>query len=239
MAYTNPPRLDFNDHQRSVFCVFSGAGVNGLRRFFNTTPEFNEYTDGQARTPRQRSATHGGDGAAPTNDVVDIDAIDDGDGVEDDDMGDGSEIVMDPGNFQQATGNNPVLNQVPPPPPLHHPPPDTLFGHTQPTAPPHPSSGSGAAILSYGGTVALQSIQSSTHATASNGNGGGSAGPHGSLENVITASLAPTGAPGPSAAPSTAGVSLFGSNGPAVGPSTASLQGWPSVDANEEDHGRT
>lgn len=29
-----PP--DFNQHQRNAFCVFSGAGVTGLRRFLNS-----------------------------------------------------------------------------------------------------------------------------------------------------------------------------------------------------------
>lgn len=204
-----------------MFCVFSGNGVNGLRRYFNSTPEFNEYTDSQVRTPRQRpTPPDGGDGIP--NPTVDMDAIDDG---EDDDMGDGSEIVLDHPIFHQAAdNNNAALNHIPPPPPLHHPP-----------------AGAGAGVLSFGDTAALQSINGSAQATTLPNGITAAGSPHGSLEHAITASPAPTTAtPGPAAAPSIAGASIFGNHANATaGPSTASLQ-RPSPRVDEaEDSDRT
>jgi len=34
--------LEFNQHQREVFCVFSGQGVTGLRRYLNQKAEFDD-----------------------------------------------------------------------------------------------------------------------------------------------------------------------------------------------------
>ena len=33
------PNQEFTDHQRTVFCVFSGEGVNRLRAYLNSDPE--------------------------------------------------------------------------------------------------------------------------------------------------------------------------------------------------------
>lgn len=37
---------EFNDHQRDVFCVFSGIGVQRLRAFLNSQNGVNAYPDG-------------------------------------------------------------------------------------------------------------------------------------------------------------------------------------------------
>ena len=36
---------EFNDHQRNVFCVFSGTGIGRLREHLNQTPTHHEYDD--------------------------------------------------------------------------------------------------------------------------------------------------------------------------------------------------
>lgn len=218
----NGYHLDFTEHQRSVFCVFSGTGVNGLRRFLNTKPEFAEYQD-VARPPRRRSTVaHGGD--TTPGPILDMDGIDEADGVEDDDMGDGSELALDTGNFHQPTGfNNTVIQSnepaIPPPPPFHHPPAAGAGGasshHTllQPTP----------TLTSYGGATTSPPINGSANAALPN-RVNTTASPQGSLDQVITtppASTAPTGA----TVLSTAGASIFGNASSSAGPSTASLQG--------------
>ncbi|KAH6658232.1 hypothetical protein BKA67DRAFT_209184 [Truncatella angustata] len=92
-----PP--DFTDHQRQVFCVFSGPGVSGLKRFLNTKPEFAQFHNGDENL-RVAPVPH-----------VDMDGFEDNDVVEDDDMGDGSEIALGPDN------DEPQNNTIPPPPP--------------------------------------------------------------------------------------------------------------------------
>lgn len=37
--------LEFNEHQRNVFCVFSGAGIGRLREYLNKTPALGEFDD--------------------------------------------------------------------------------------------------------------------------------------------------------------------------------------------------
>ena len=37
--------IEFNDHQRNVFCVFSGAGIGRLREYLNHAPVHREYDD--------------------------------------------------------------------------------------------------------------------------------------------------------------------------------------------------
>ena len=37
--------IEFNEHQRNVFCVFSGAGIGRLREHLNETPVLGEYDD--------------------------------------------------------------------------------------------------------------------------------------------------------------------------------------------------
>lgn len=220
--------LDFTDHQRSVFCVFSGTGVSGLRRHLTTGSEFAEYLD-NTRPPRRRSTVAHGTETTP-GPMLDMDGIDEADGVEDDDMGDGSEIALDPGNFNQpADDNNDVMfNQVPPPPPFHHPPAlDPGNPHPVTSIPAHPVP----MFLSYAGVVTPPPIDGSTNAALPNGVNTTTS-PQGSLEQVITttpASTATTGAP----VPSRAGASIFGNASPAAGPSTASLQGPPQEEEGQ------
>ncbi|KAK5632849.1 hypothetical protein RRF57_008564 [Xylaria bambusicola] len=83
---------DFTEHQRAVFCVFSGTGVVGLRHHLNTREEFAEYREGRAPRRRAGGVTVTNAGQAPALDVEGF-GVDDGDGLEDDDMGDGSDLI--------------------------------------------------------------------------------------------------------------------------------------------------
>ncbi|KAK7912269.1 F-box domain-containing protein [Apiospora marii] len=98
---------EFTEHQRQVFCVYSGTGVSGLRRFLNTEAEFADYHDMGAQT-RRRAAT-----ATEPMPIPDVDGFDEADGVDDEDMGDGSEI---------AGIDEPQFNTTIPPPPPPAPP---------------------------------------------------------------------------------------------------------------------
>ncbi|KAI1852744.1 hypothetical protein JX265_003232 [Neoarthrinium moseri] len=97
-----PP--DFTEHQRQVFCVFSGPGVTGLKRYLNTHPEFAQYHEGRPALPPQ-----------PAHDM---DGLEDNDVIEDDDMGDGSELALGPDNDDVQVNNHNMA--IPPPPPLPH-----------------------------------------------------------------------------------------------------------------------
>lgn len=98
---------DFTEHQRQVFCVFSGPGVIGLRKFFNNKDEFAEYHEPGMRRPRVSNGL-------PAQ-IPEVDGFDDADGVEDDDMGEGSEIALD-----TEPNNNMAVPPPPPPLPFHH-----------------------------------------------------------------------------------------------------------------------
>ncbi|KAI0124168.1 F-box domain-containing protein [Xylariales sp. AK1849] len=105
-----PP--DFTEHQRQVFCVFSGNGVAGLKRYLNNKPEFAEFLEPSERSQRQAATNNG------TLQIPDIpDGFEDIDVVEDDDMGDGSEIALDTGN-DNAQNHNQITIPPPPPPPF-------------------------------------------------------------------------------------------------------------------------
>ncbi|KAI2643727.1 RNI-like protein [Xylaria nigripes] len=104
-----PP--DFTEHQRAVFCVFSGAGVVNLRNYLNTREEFAEYREGRSRRrPGGTALNHPTQGLAP-----EVGGFEEGDGLEDDDMGDGSDLI----DFN-ADLTNLAHNPVPPPLPLPH-----------------------------------------------------------------------------------------------------------------------
>ncbi|KAI0884079.1 RNI-like protein [Annulohypoxylon maeteangense] len=135
-----PP--DFTEHQRAVFCVFSGQGVTGLRNFLNTHPDFAEYHLHQPSLFAHRRSVQinqdGGQGQAvgvPTAPAPDMDGFDDADGVEDDDMGDGSEIALETEN-PTTNGVNTVIPPPPPPPP-HHPSMPFQLARTLPPFPSH------------------------------------------------------------------------------------------------------
>ncbi|KAI0160004.1 RNI-like protein [Hypoxylon sp. FL1284] len=191
-----PP--DFTEHQRAVFCVFSGQGVAGLRQYLNTQPEFAEYQMQQPTPFALRRALAAnqdgtqGQGQGPTAALVaDMDGFDEADGVEDDDMGDGSEIALESSalgpNDGQANGANVV---IPPPPPLHGS--QAPFATSQPSAAPLPLHTSGVSFAPTGQGHDTSSLAGNATATAGSG-------------------------------PSTAGQAVF-ANQNASGPSTASIQ---------------
>lgn len=63
------PPPEFTEHQRSVFCVFSGTCVKRLRDYLNTAPEY-EALRNQARRRESRPAGQGqGTGAPQTWDA--------------------------------------------------------------------------------------------------------------------------------------------------------------------------
>lgn len=81
-----PP--EFNDHQRDVFCVFSGTGCNSLRKYLN------------------EDAAHGGHTRAPFAVVGDVDSDDDHDD------NDGSDVAM------AGSVGSPTVSSAPPMPPV-------------------------------------------------------------------------------------------------------------------------
>jgi len=184
-----------------VFCVFSGAGVIGLRNFLNTKDEFAEYRDGPLRTsPRLRArATAAVEvGQQPAQDA---EGFEEGYALEDDDMGDGSDLI-DFRNGDDLT--NLAHNPVPPPPPIHHASTANLApqpnGQSQALPPvdgtaldatltqPHPSLPINQAMLAGHATTAAGP------STAGPSTAGPSTAGSGSLDNS-------TSAPGPSIAP--------------------------------------
>ncbi|KAM0323928.1 hypothetical protein ACHAQA_008509 [Verticillium albo-atrum] len=50
--FCRPPPPEFTDHQRGVFCVFSGAGVSRLRDYVNTDDEYASLREWPTRYPR-------------------------------------------------------------------------------------------------------------------------------------------------------------------------------------------
>ncbi|KAI1437416.1 RNI-like protein [Xylaria sp. CBS 124048] len=103
-----PP--DFTEHQRAVFCVFSGAGVIGLRDYLNTREEFAELREGRSRRrPGGATANAPAQGLAP-----DAGGLEEGDALEDEDMVDSSDVA------DNADLTNTAHNPVPPPQPPPH-----------------------------------------------------------------------------------------------------------------------
>lgn len=125
-------RLEFTDHQRSVFCVFSGTGVSRLRDFLNESPEYESLRDWpQSRASRVRNhdsalahlhqpgnsrlamGTEGPDGEAEEPEGIEED-----DGLE---GFEGSEMALDqiPAVLQAHTLFNPsTAAGMPPAPPM-------------------------------------------------------------------------------------------------------------------------
>ncbi|KAF4978420.1 hypothetical protein FZEAL_5184 [Fusarium zealandicum] len=136
-----PP--EFTQHQRDVFCVFSGTMVSKFRDFLNTSPQFEDMWDSTnwqralrwdpSRAPRNSAAAQpspsGGEG-------VDDEMVDDDNDFE---GMDGSEMAVDaqvlnPANGDGTVNPNNLLNnafaQVIPVPP---PPPSLAIGQHLPT----------------------------------------------------------------------------------------------------------
>ncbi|ROT34524.1 SCF E3 ubiquitin ligase complex F-box protein grrA [Sodiomyces alkalinus F11] len=55
--FCRPPPPEFTEHQRGVFCVFSGTGVSKLREYLHTAPEYEALRD-WSHTPRFVRTTH-------------------------------------------------------------------------------------------------------------------------------------------------------------------------------------
>lgn len=119
---------EFTDHQRNVFCVFSGQGVVGLRRYLNSEAVFaGLHDDGYNPMMLPRAgelgneapefalgpAGHQHNQADGAFEEQEVDAVDDDDGPDD-----GSEMAIDP----QPQGGGPA--NIPPPPP---PPPASVL----------------------------------------------------------------------------------------------------------------
>ncbi|KAL2875654.1 SCF ubiquitin ligase complex subunit [Colletotrichum sp. CLE4] len=132
---------EFTDHQRGVFCVFSGVGVTKLRDYLNTSPEYEGLRDSPgprfpglssfpARRPADPRATAGH--AGQTNGDAEIDEAE---VPEDDEFEglDGSEMAVDgqPLLAQNLVNGN-AQNGVPPPPPNHVPPAGAVPMFAQP-----------------------------------------------------------------------------------------------------------
>jgi F-box and leucine-rich repeat protein GRR1 len=126
-------RTEFTEHQRSVFCVFSGQGVVGLRKYLNQEHAFANSLPPPPPPHRARPNGDAADNAGLVNaqaaphahnadgafDDAEPDAVDD-----EDVLGDGSEMIIDTQpllqNVQGAStaplGGNPVFTAAPPHP---------------------------------------------------------------------------------------------------------------------------
>lgn len=128
---------EFTEHQRAVFCVFSGQGVVGLRKYLNQERAFADMRvppppPGEPGLPHTSQDLNGVAILDPATPHVHADgAFDDGDpDVVDDDDGleDGSEMIIDTQPLLHAGAGAPpapfVSNPVHPPvPPPHAFPP--------------------------------------------------------------------------------------------------------------------
>jgi hypothetical protein len=116
--------IEFTEHQRNVFCVFSGAGVSKLRDHLNSAPEYNALRESRSSSHfptqhRRRPLPNLGAMLEVTGQARSILAGVDGDFDEqepDEDDGfevlDGSEMALDTQPLLQ-----PVNAGIPPPPP--------------------------------------------------------------------------------------------------------------------------
>ncbi|WYZ46769.1 hypothetical protein EsH8_IX_000994 [Colletotrichum jinshuiense] len=140
--FCRPPPPEFTDHQRGVFCVFSGIGVSRLRDYLNSSPEYEGLRDSSAprssgiagygsRQPVDPRAATAGNAGQANGDAE----ADDADALEDDDFEglDGSEMAVDgqPLLAQNLVNGN-AQNGVPPPPPTHVPPTGAVPMFAQP-----------------------------------------------------------------------------------------------------------
>lgn len=116
---------EFTDHQRNVFCVFSGQGVSNLRRHLNTDSAFAHLRDGTPTGfPRHAQvaanyASYAHPGHAHPDagfDEQEGDVVDDDDGLDD-----GTEMVIDAAPLVEpnpgVAGASLDASIIPPPPP--------------------------------------------------------------------------------------------------------------------------
>ncbi|KAL3293310.1 f-box domain-containing protein [Colletotrichum asianum] len=140
--FCRPPPPEFTDHQRGVFCVFSGNGVQKLREYLNTSAEYEGLRDSPGPRfsngflVRRNIGAHAS--TAANAGTVNGDAEgDDGEAAEDDEFEglDGSEMAVDgqPLLAQNLVNGDAEQNgQAPPPPPTHVPPTGAVPMFAQP-----------------------------------------------------------------------------------------------------------
>lgn len=136
--------LEFTDHQRNVFCVFSGQGVSNLRRHLNTDAAFAHLRDGTPTGyPRHAQVAANYAPYAPTGHAHPDAGFDEqeGDVVDDDDgLDDGTEMVIDAaplvGPNTGVAGASLDASIIPPPPPAPSQVPSMMWQpQNQPWAP--------------------------------------------------------------------------------------------------------
>lgn len=209
-----PP--EFTQHQRELFCVFSGQGVSGLRRYLTSEGAFAEYRDPNATLrggrgepqfaqPVLAMAPH----LAPEQsfDGEEADAIDEDDGLDD-----GNEMVIDvqaPAGLGVNLTNMPLGHAgIPPPPPPPPPAPPTMMSsyagnHFSFGPPPGVQLVNGSAPVGHGHTApwdgqagpwtmpsviaSAAPVGASTGPVASQNHSASNAGPSTFLDQVSTA----------------------------------------------------
>lgn len=154
---------EFTDHQRNVFCVFSGTGVASLRHHLNTNAAFAHLRDastipGQHRGPVFDASTvtpvghgHGHDTAF---DEPERDALED-----DDVLDDGTEMVVDttpPAQNNGASLDAIIIPPPPPPPPALSQNPNVAYQWNPQSQPWYPGSQPHSAPASNGFTFPSQ-----------------------------------------------------------------------------------
>ncbi|KAK4198883.1 putative SCF E3 ubiquitin ligase complex F-box protein [Triangularia verruculosa] len=112
-AFSREPPPGFTQHQRDVFCVFSGQGVLNLRQYLNQEKTFAELGLSEPR------GVNNADRDTPTGGIVQVNNGDadetEVDAVDEDDMDDADMAEAD--NTAQPV-NTPAPQQPPPPPPV-------------------------------------------------------------------------------------------------------------------------
>ncbi|GJN82994.1 ubiquitin ligase complex F-box protein GRR1 [Purpureocillium lilacinum] len=146
-----PP--EFTQHQRDVFCVFSGSMVSQFREFLNTSPRFQELRDSlpyRAGGSRARGAAARRSNAMANNlPTAEGEGFDDEMADEENDFEgmDGSEMAVDAQvqnqhHNQLGSQHNPLLPQAAPTIPIP-PPAPSLSQH------PFADAGSGAPVAAH------------------------------------------------------------------------------------------
>ncbi|KAK5656854.1 hypothetical protein OQA88_4402 [Cercophora sp. LCS_1] len=171
-VYCRDAPAEFTEHQRSVFCVFSGQGVVGLRKYLNQERQFASMRappppPGEPGVPHPGGDINGVTILDPTaSHIHGVDGGFDEDAVDDEDvLDDGSEMIMDtqpllhPHNHGHGASTapltgNPILPPPPPPVPMHGmPPPPPLHAQAaQVVGNPEPFS----YVVGHGPYVPLQ-----------------------------------------------------------------------------------
>lgn len=135
---------EFTDHQRNVFCVFSGQGVSNLRRHLNTDSAFAHLRDATPTGfPRHAQVAANFASYAPPGHAHPDAGFDEqeGDVVDDDDgLDDGTEMVIDAaplvGLNTGIAGASLDASIIPPPPPAPSQAPSMMWqSHNQAWAP--------------------------------------------------------------------------------------------------------